>query len=47
MVNKRGAMAGGKQTQCVIWADDDGDDGGSPDSLLETSGKQVGIKRYP
>jgi hypothetical protein len=27
-------MAGGKQTQCVIWADDDGDDGGSPDSLL-------------
>jgi hypothetical protein len=30
----------------VIWADDAGDDWGSPDARRETSGKQVGIKRY-
>jgi hypothetical protein len=43
MGTKRGAMAGGKQVHCVIWADGAGDDGESPDSRRKTSGKQVGV----
>ncbi len=47
MGTKRGAMAGGKQVHGVIWADGAGDDGESPDSRRKTSGKQVGMKKYP
>jgi hypothetical protein len=47
MARKRGAMGGDKQGHFVIWADDAKDEWGSPAARRETSGKQVGITKYP